>query len=787
MKIIKKIFSILREIFSNLWLTILTLFRVEPVNEERKVINISKPQKEEKKDTIYKDTDIPIPDENPSKSNNEYQYKQSVGTVSNDIKEEIKAKVNKREIYFSDMVVLNLIVESLEEKAKFSYKDLSNDKKELVNTEVEKIQERISPSLKKSMSLNKITTKEELKSEIDRKIIPYVDKVNKITTKDVVTDLPSEKELFHREEIPEDKTVEIPILKEEAPKKEVIKIVKREETIDKPKEEKKELFKVEKVHKKDPNSNVYFMADLLKNKQRELDIEDSIKVSEDTQVIPNLQKEIAQSIQAKSKKLPFIMVPNNEESTVKIKDKIRNAAVVAPLAVAATIDTPKEEEKVKDIVIDTPKEEVTDEQPKEVTITYDEDIPEIPKLKEEVEDIHKEMLDELEAKPVIKVTSSNKDKKFSADNIKTLVQEMEEVNQDIESKKIDIDLIKEEKDIKKDIDNKEEDIEDKLIKTANLVVEEINNKAEEEIVKSKVDNRIINNYNEQYLSVEDKLTKEKEKFDFEDRNYEYLDSKVDDILYSLEMFEIENEDKMNSSDKEKIDNTRKKLRDLKVTISNQKDIDLDEEKKELDSKITKKEIDNLNKEVEKLHIDHQEELDSMLLFKIKQIEQYSDKEIEEKETILIKSKLRKALLAAEIPSILSLPFIRNRYFFYFTVGLIVNNHFNFLNAVFKRKDIPFEPIDLSDIKTGKDSLDKAIGLTYKNMVYLDYLEKEALNRYPKLAQDEEFNKYIKNIRAKLNKNYTKLNNKQKILDKYILKINKKNKVLKKYKLIREES
>ena len=185
MNIIKKVIDILKEIFSNLWLTILTLFRVEPVKEEKRVINISKPQDTIKKEVVYKDTEIPIPDEDPSKSNNEYSYKQSVGTISNDIKDEIMAKVNKREIYFSDMVVLNLIIESLEEKANFSYKDLSSSRKELINKEVETIQDKISPSLKKNMSLNKITTKEELKDEIDRKIIPYVDKVKKITSNDI--------------------------------------------------------------------------------------------------------------------------------------------------------------------------------------------------------------------------------------------------------------------------------------------------------------------------------------------------------------------------------------------------------------------------------------------------------------------------------------------------------------------------------------------------------------------------------------------------------------------------
>ena len=52
-------------------------------------------------------------------------------------------------------------------------------------------------------------------------------------------------------------------------------------------------------------------------------------------------------------------------------------------------------------------------------------------------------------------------------------------------------------------------------------------------------------------------------------------------------------------------------------------------------------------------------------------------------------------------------------------------------------------------------------------VYLDYLENESITKYPNLKYDKEFNKYIIKIRNKLNSNYNKLQQKQKMINKYI--------------------
>ena len=284
------------------------------------------------------------------------------------------------------------------------------------------------------------------------------------------------------------------------------------------------------------------------------------------------------------------------------------------------------------------------------------------------------------------------------------------------------------------------------------------------------------------ISTNNEIKKE----EFEDKDYDKYTKQIDDLLYTIEMYKIKNGDTITPSEREKLNQEKNKLKTLKAKLETQKEIDIEKEKKELEAEITETEIQSIQNEIKQLHLEHQEEVDEELINKLTKMEAENDEKLAELEQQLIKSKLKKAARAAEIPSILALPFIRHKYFFYFTVGLFVNNHFNFLNAIFKRKNSKFEPLDLSEIKNGYDALDKAIDQTYENIVYLDYLENESISKYPNLQYDKEFNKYIERLRTKLNNNYKKLQKKQKMINKYIKKTEKKNKVLKKYKLVKDD-
>ena len=810
METIKKLLLTIKEIIINIFRAIISLFKIES-SDTKKVIIENKAKIDINKDEkiINTDSDINIPDEDSVKSDSTpLSYKQSIGTVSNDIKDEIIAKVNKREIYFSDVVVLNTIIDSVEKKKDFTYNDLEFDTKVKVKNEIKNIQDKISPSLKNDMSKNKITTMEELKVEVDKKVDNYLYKNNSL---DVILNGKEENIDIEEEELPalknKNKTITIvkedkkPIIEIVEEKEPIVEINKEETSLDIKDEEidknKNDIIRIEKIDKDktiiNDNNNVYFMADLLKNKNKELDIVEKSKVSDNTELIPNLNKEVAHAIKDKANKLPFIMVPTSKKSANEIKEKIKNAMVdtIVVTTSASAINEDKDKEEVKDI------------EKKDILENKKEEKLELPKINEDTRSEEEIKLDDIsldkELLNEIKSDITNKPRKsFNSNSIKNIVQEIAEAESDKEEKSVNIELIKEEKniDIDKEIENKDDIVKEVLLKsgieTKNTIDEE-EHKDEEKLleedkekVKEKIDYRNITSFNTQYDNTSTKFKDEKNKEDFEDRDYDSLVNKIDDILYNLEMFEIKNEDKITETDKADINSIRNRLRDLRNTVSSQRDIDLDEEKKILEKNITQKEINGLDEKIKQLHLENQEELDDMLLSKIKNIEKLSDKEIDEKESILIKSKLRNALLVAEIPSILALPFVKNKYFFYYTIGLIVNNHFNFLNAIFKRKDSNFEPIDLSQVKNGRDSLEQAINLTYKNMVYLDYLEKEAIERHPRLVKDREFNTLVSNIRTKLDKNYKRLNNKQKVIDRYIYKINKKNKVLRKYKLVRED-
>ena len=123
-------------------------------------------------------------------------------------------------------------------------------------------------------------------------------------------------------------------------------------------------------------------------------------------------------------------------------------------------------------------------------------------------------------------------------------------------------------------------------------------------------------------------------------------------------------------------------------------------------------------------------------------------------------------------------FIIYKYFFYFTIGLVIDNHFNFINAFFNRKYNRYVPADLEQIKQGQDALNSALDITYKNIVELEYLEQRALGKYPELAYDPQFINQVTRLKTNLNKKYNNLMKRNKILEKYRLKTKKHQKILK---------
>ena len=880
METIKKIGNAIKVVLTQLIAFVLSFFKTEKKDEK----NLKKDERptistiDTKKSTIISRDTSALPDEPDTKSDNHLSYKQSISTIDKEKKEDIKNKVNTKEIYFSEIVIINTIVEVIEEKNNFIFSELSERKKEKIKEEVEKINTKITPSIKKEMLNNKIKTKEELKDNIVKKINNMHYNYNPIKIILNTKDEPVEEE---KSEIKiENKELNIKPVESKKPEKtdRIITIAPRKKETDtntedqeKQKEEKDDFITIKKKKKIAKEDKVYFIADILPDKKKEIKFPEKVQINTKKNLLSEAKRETAQAMAIKSEKLPFIMIPTDTENKPPAKDRIKNAIIDTTLLLS-TIPLQKEakEEKIdkedKEIISNTPpkktiykteEDDISPEEKKIADIAVDREI--LENIKEDLKK-QQHILD-----PIIEEAKEQTNKKEPEEKEKQdSINKIEVVSEDIPSGKNDISEEKEDKEENLSTQTHEEYRKQEEISFINLPTieenqeeskhkEQTKTEEKEEVINSKPteeENIVIplptedkeidaeltppketenaeitekneNNEDEKTNPTEKKekatlsisiTTKEKEekndskelkelhrktettiintnneirKEELEDKDYDKYEKQIDDLLYDIEMYKIKNEDTLTPSDREKLNQEKHKLKSLKNKLENQKEMDIEQEKRELEAELTENEIQNIQEEIKKLHVDHQEEANEVIMAKIAKLEAINDEKIAELEQQLIKSKLKKAAKAAEIPSILALPFIRHKYFFYFTIGLFVNNHFNFLNAIFKRKVVKYEPIDLTEIKNGYDALEQAIDKNYENIVYLDYLENEAITKYPNLQNDKEFTKIIEKLRNRLNKNYDKLLKKQKMINKYIKKVNKKNKVLKKYKLIKE--
>lgn len=413
---------------------------------------------------------------------------------------------------------------------------------------------------------------------------------------------------------------------------------------------------------------------------------------------------------------------------ISIKDEIKNVTLVgATLVTTAAVEllTPTEEK------VET-KEEPTEEiAPKEAKPTKDD--KNLQELKEEIE--------------------SEKEK---------TVEELQELKEKITKK---IEQIKEEKrqEEQKKEDKKDETVKD-LVKDSEIIDVELATTALLE-------------------DSEDELAKE----DFEERDYDKIERQIDKMLEDITNTYLKYEDKLTPKQKEKLKKEENKLREAKDDLYRRKDKDIEYEKRTLDETILEVEKEGLQKELQQIHKENEKEVSPELFRKMTNLEGMTKEQVANVDKRILLSRFRKANLALEISSLFALPFVRNKYFFYFTVGLIVDNHFNFINNFFNRKIERYEPADLEAIKRGQDALNGALDQTYKNIVELDYLEQRALARYPELAYDPRYVSQVTSLRTNLTKKYNKLMKKNQTMEKLKLKTKKQTKILKQKKQKVEET
>lgn len=571
-----------------------------------------------------------------------------------------------------------------------------------------------------------VYTKEEIEELIDKELEKTYEKYNlkiKDANKEIKSKIKEIKEII----VPH---INYQITKEKPKKEELITIIRKEvkEIV-----KEKPLFKeIETEKEKEP----YFVAHLKKAEILPPPLEiPKIKIN-------NSIKTTTSQITKKHLSEPStIMVQNVPEiKKTPMSNEIKNTAIAASVAVAASaLEIIKPTKKdVKETVKEEIKEKTKEEQLTTIITSNNGEkiIPiELPALKKVEEEVQ-EIKEKIEQKEIIEQEKP--------------LETLEKIHNDIEAKLETIEMtIPEEKE-----PEKKEEIKN-LIKDTEI-----------EAI-SKTTDAVINDSNSEI-----------KKEEFEDKDYDRLERQINHMLNDITNTFLKYGNRLTPNQKKKLEQEEHKLRHTKEIINASKAKDIQHEKNILEEEIHEEEILGLQEELKKMNLEYKETVSDNLLKKMDKLENMTHEQIANADKRILMKRLNKASLLLEIGSILAFPFIRNKYFFYFTIGLVIDNHFNFINSFWRRKVNQYEPADLSAIKKGQDALNGALDITYKNIVELDYIEQQAINRYPELTYDYEFINRVTNLRIRLNNQYNKLMRKNKIMEKYYLKTKHQRKILK---------
>jgi len=314
-----------------------------------------------------------------------------------------------------------------------------------------------------------------------------------------------------------------------------------------------------------------------------------------------------------------------------------------------------------------------------------------------------------------------------------------------------------------------EDIKEKtpIIETTPII-----EKPKKEISEYKIDNLII----ESNLVKKD-ANKEINKKDFFDKNYTRIEKSIDRMLDKINNTLIRYEDKLSDKQKEKLEKEKERLRNTKENISKRKDKDIKHEKELLEEEILDTELQGLEEEIKNMHLEYNIKENEDLLNKMNNLQGMTKEQIKETDKLIILQRFHKIENLLAIRNLILLPFVKNIYFLYYTVGIMIDNHFGITHSFLNRRLTKYTPPDLTNIQNGKDSLNNTIDITYKNIIQLEYLEEEILSMYPDLKYDLNFMIQVNRIKNKLNRQYNKLINRRDIMDKYLNKGKKQKKIL----------
>ncbi len=735
--IIKKILSFIANLFKVIIIMILNLIRALFGKSKISTQNNTNSNKESNltKSNITNNSNennTVLPDEDNIKANPHNRTDDD--NTTNDILLELpKYKLNNLNKKMDDRQVnkltfeliselIDLELEEIYKEDKFKVKDAPKE----IEEKIKELKEKVIPKIVEKINNKKLNTKDEVKKEI-KVVLEEELKEKPILVKPILKEnTTSNNKTEHPKKTPQltEKTklntnINNIIIDNTLPNlnKDIL-------------ENKKDSQKKESPTNEDSKKDIYFVA---KPRKKNLNIKENkpFKANKQEKVITTHD---STTLNKKMENSPVKMVQNVDTiPKPSVKDNIANAALASTI-IAADItrelfSSPKENEKSKE---ETGKKTISENKPKEPNPPTEEVTAEdlnIPGIKD-VETVKEEL-----------------------DHDTKSVEELAELQDKLESKIEQLKIVEKQK--------------------------EESTKPAQDVVKDLIKDTEISAITQTSEAIIDDSIQETKKEEFEDKDYDRIERQIDKMLEDISNTYLRYEDKMSPKQKAKLEAEETKLRNTREQIRSCKDKDIAVEQRLLEENIKSSEINGLQDELKRLDEVNKLEANEQLLKKLSKMEGMTREQVANVDKRILNKRLRKASFLLEMSSILAFPFIRNKYFFYFTAGLIIDNHFNFINSFFNRKVNKYEPADLSQIRRGQDALNGALDMTYKNLVELDYIEQQALSRYPELAYDPQFIHQVTNLRTKLNQNYNKLMRKNRMMDKYYSRTRQQKKILKK--------
>ncbi len=267
----------------------------------------------------------------------------------------------------------------------------------------------------------------------------------------------------------------------------------------------------------------------------------------------------------------------------------------------------------------------------------------------------------------------------------------------------------------------------------------------------------VNEIVEETKKIETAVTKELGKEEFEEKEYEEIETLLKSKITYLESL-LPNP--LKKDHKEIIESKIIKLKQLRERVRLNKEQDLEVIRVSLEEYIKKEEIDQIKNKIKEFQ--NKEQLE-----RLEQIQNKTKREVEKIDKLYIKKALCKMNQRLELSLLLSFPFIKNKYFRKLISGVFIFSGLSFIKNILFKSQI--EEYEWLQIEKGQDALKESIFLIEKNINMLNEMKRTIAIKYPELEYDEEFLYYLYNVEQNLTKSYEKALKQEHMVNKYFHK------------------